>query len=179
MNRKTIAILLATALSAALSAQDITLSASQGTAAETNRALEGTDILSIMPAGVNIEQPSSVRSALRSQIQRNESRQFTGFRIRLYHDSSQQAREMSETILDDVQRAYPSLGAERTYANPYFNVTAGFFRTRIDAEKALRVLSREWPDAVIVKDKFKYPSLGEPWRHRADTVAAASVAQER
>lgn len=176
---KLFALLLAAVVSAALFAQDVTTPAAQEPVAQTNAALEGADIMNIMPSGVTVRQPASVRSALRSQIQRNESRQFTGFRIRLYHESAQQAREMSETILDAVQRAYPGLGAERTYTNPYFNVTAGFFRTRTDAEKALKVLSQDWPDATIVKEKFKYPALDEPWRHRVDTIAVTTTVQDR
>ena len=165
MNKRITGILLALLLCTALSAQESVVAEK-----EVNSALAGADILNSMPSGVSVRQSQKLREALRAQTARNESRLFTGFRIRIYHESSQQAREKSEDVLGAVNAAYPSLGADRTFAEPYFNVTAGYFRTRTDAEKALRALQADYPEATIVKEKFKYPSLTETYRNRIDTV---------
>ena len=138
---------------------------------QVNKALEGADILNIMPLNVKVKQSPSVRSALRTQISQNAERQFTGFTIRVYHDNSQQARATSERIEATLRGGYPTLPVVRSYSNPYFNVTIGNFRTRSDAEKALRSLTSEYPDATIIKDKFKYPALDGGAVYRADTLS--------
>lgn len=123
-------------------------------------AQQPDDIFYQMPSGVKVNQSVAVKNAFRSQVARNADRMFTGFRIRVYHDNSQKARETSEAVLGRIQAAFPGVVAERTYVNPYFNVVMGTFRTRTDAEKVLRTLQAEYPDASIVKEKFKYPTLG-------------------
>jgi len=138
---------------------------------QVNPALEGADILNIMPLGVKVKQSSSVRNALRSEIGRNAERRFTGFTIRVYHDNSQSARVASENVEARLRGNYPSLPVERSYSNPYFNVTVGNFRTRSDAEKALRAMESEFPDATIMKDRFKYPALDGGAVYKADTVS--------
>jgi len=138
---------------------------------QVNPALEGADILNIMPLSVKVKQSSSVRNALRSQISQNSGRQFTGFTIRVYHDNSQSARTVSENVEATLRRGYPSLPVERSYSNPYFNVTIGNFRTRSDAEKALRAMAPEYQDATIMKTKFKYPALDGGAVYRADTLS--------
>ena len=50
----------------------------------------------------------------------------------------------------------------RTYASPNFKVTVGNFRTRLDAEAFLRRIKGDFPDAFIVRERFKYPSIGQP-----------------
>lgn len=126
---------------------------------QVNPALDGLDILSVMPSCVTIRQSSAIRGALARQLESNQSRMFNGFRIRVFHDNSQSAREQSSLIEIAFRRAYPLLAVERSYANQFFNVTVGAFRTRSDAEKLLRTLSTRFPQATIVKEKFKYPML--------------------
>ena len=43
----------------------------------------------------------------------------------------------------------------------------GNFRTRLEAEALLQRLKGDFPDAFIVRERFKYPSIG-----RADTRPA-------
>ena len=55
---------------------------------------------------------------------------------------------------------YPGIQAYRSYASPNFKVTVGNFRTRLDAEALLRQIKGDFPDAFIVRERFKYPSIG-------------------
>ena len=126
---------------------------------QVNPALDGVDILVAMPPCVAVRQSSAIRSALDRQVESNRSRMFNGFRVRVFHDNSQSARERSSQIETAFRRAYPLLAVERSYSNQFFNVTVGAFRTRSEAEKLLRILASQFPQASIVKEKFKYPML--------------------
>jgi len=46
-------------------------------------------------------------------------------------------------------------------------VTVGNFRTRLEAEALLQRIKGDFPDAFIVRERFKYPTIG-----RADTRPA-------
>lgn len=139
--------------------------------AQLDSALARTGLFASMPSGVTIRQSSAIRDAFLSLSKRNrESSLFTGFRIKVYSDSSQNAREESEQVLNNFHEWYPSISVYRSYASPYFRVIAGDFRTRVDAEKALRMIRPSFPAATIIKEKMQYPSLDEGVSYVADTV---------
>ena len=62
---------------------------------------------------------------------------------------------------------YPHIHAYLSVASPNFKVTVGNFRTRLEAEALLQRIKGDFPDAFIVRERFKYPTIG-----RADTRPA-------
>ena len=58
----------------------------------------------------------------------------------------------------------------RTYANPYFKVTAGDFRTRSEAMALLVRLKDEFPRALLVKERINYPAADSKCTYIKDTV---------
>ena len=136
------------------------LSLSAIASAQVDSTLVGTGLYGYMPSNVTVKQSSAIRDSYLSVSQKNaDSQTFTGFRIRLYQSSAQSARAESESVLAVFSENFPSIPVDRTYESPYFKVTAGCFRTRVDAEKALRQVRSTYPTASIVKEKMKYPSL--------------------
>lgn len=136
--------------------------------------LLGTNIFATMPANVKVYQSPAVRSAVFTHVERNSEKMFTGFRIRIFNESAQNARAMSEAAEARFRAAYPGIATSRTYSAPFFTVTAGNFRTRVDAERALKAIRDEFPTAIIVKERFKYPSLGDQ-APQADTLTVFKV----
>lgn len=124
--------------------------------------LIGFDIFSAMPAGVSVVQSPAVRKAFGNWVENNAASVYSGFRIRIYIDSKRDAREESLSAIRRFEKMFPYIKAYRTYDAPNFKVTVGNFRTRIEAEVLLRELKDAFPDAFIVRDKFKYPSVGSP-----------------
>lgn len=122
-------------------------------------SLAGASIFSSMPKGVTVHQSGAVKAAAADQISRNAGRQMTGFRIRVFYDNAQSARNTSEAVYKAMQARYPRMTVDRSFANQYFIVTLGRFRTRIDAVKVLRELQGSYPNATIIKEKFKYPEF--------------------
>ena len=131
-----------------------------GEEVQIDSTLMGRDIFSALPERVVVRQSPAVRAALNRQVSANASKNYSGFRIRLYFASSRTAREESAAVIRRFNDLYPHIQAYRTFSSPNFKVTVGNFRTRLDAEALLRQLKGDFPDAFIVRERFKYPSLG-------------------
>jgi len=123
--------------------------------------ISGSDIFSELPGNVRVNQSYQLRETMHSQVLKNESRQFNGWRIRIYFDNKQDSRVESEAMVNRFKAKYPGYAAYRSYANPFFKVTVGDFRTKADAVAALNRISRDFPTAFVVREKFKYPALEE------------------
>ena len=138
-----------------------------GLEAQVDSTLVGRDIFSALPEQVVVRQTPAVRAALNRQARANAGKSSSGFRIRLFFASNRTAREESATVIRRFNELYPHIEAYRSFSSPNFKVTVGNFRTRIEAEAFLRKLKGDFPDAFIVRERFKYPTIG-----RADTRPA-------
>lgn len=133
-----------------------------GTEVQVDSALLGRDIFSALPEQVVVRQSAEVRTALNRQVAANADKTISGYRIRIYNASSPRAREESASVIRRFNDRFPYVEADRTYASPFFRVTAGNFRTRLEAEAFLQQVKSDFPDAFIARDRFKYPTLGTP-----------------
>ena len=139
--------------------------------------LAGKDIFHIMPlkakgdkADVEIYQSQEVASALRTQVESNSKRQISGYRVRIFFDNKQSARVESEEILKRFEAVYHDVKAYRTYANPYFKVTVGDFRTKSEAMALLSRIKSAFPRAFVVKENISYPVVDKSNAYVVDTV---------
>ena len=139
--------------------------------------LAGKDIFHIMPlkakgdkADVEIYQSQEVASALRTQVESNSKRQISGYRVRIFFDNKQSARVESEEILKRFEAVYHDVRAYRTYANPYFKVTVGDFRTKSEAMALLSRIKSAFPSAFVVKENISYPVVDKSNAYVVDTV---------
>ena len=135
-----------------------------GEEVQVDSTLLGRDIFSALPERVVVRQAPAVRAALNKQVAANAGKQYNGFRIRLYFASTRTARDESAAVIRRFNALYPHIQAYRSFASPNFKVTAGNFRTRLEAEALLQRIKGDFPDAFIVRERFKYPTIG-----RADT----------
>ena len=138
-----------------------------GEEVQVDSTLLGRDIFSALPEQVVVRQTPAVRAALNKQVAANADKQYNGFRIRLYFASTRTAREESSAVIRRFNALYPHIQAYRSFASPNFKVTVGNFRTRLEAEALLQRIKGDFPDAFIVRERFKYPTIG-----RADTRPA-------
>ena len=141
---------------------EISALSEMGTEVQIDSSLYGRDIFSVLPQDMIVIQGQEVRTALNNQVIRNEGRSFSGFRIRIFIDSKREAREASLNMLKRFNQRYPKVPAYRTYAAPNFKVSVGNFRNRVEAEAFLKLIKDEFTEAFIVRERFKYPSIGSP-----------------
>lgn len=139
--------------------------------------LAGKDIFMMMPvsedgegANVSINQSPEVADAVRKHIYANRDRTIKGYRVRIFFDNKQTARAESEKILKDFRKAYPEIAVYRVYANPYFKVTVGDFRTRSEAMEMLSRIKYSFPSAFVVKENIDYPAVDSEHAVIVDTI---------
>ncbi len=133
-----------------------------GLEVQVDSTLLGRDIFSVLPENVVVMQSPAVRNALNGQAALNAGKTVSGYRIRLFLDSSRSAREASLAVMSRFHSLYPNIPVYRTFSAPNFKVSAGNLRTRVEAERLLRILKPDFPDAFIVRDKFRFPTIGKP-----------------
>ena len=125
--------------------------------ARVDSTLVGRNILSVLGSGVKVNQSQSMRSAFDSYVSNNASKKLTGYRIRVYFDNGQNARNKSEAIARSVSAAYPGIGVYRTFESPNYKVCVGDFRTKDEALKVFHSLKSTYPTALLLKDTINYP----------------------
>ena len=125
--------------------------------AQVDSTLMGRNILSVLGSGVKVNQSQSMRSAFDSYVSNNASKKLTGYRIRVYFDNGQNARNKSEAIARSVSAAYPGIGVYRTFESPNYKVCVGDFRTKDESLKVFHSLKSTYPTALLLKDTINYP----------------------
>lgn len=133
-------------------------------------ALAGVSVFSILGDNVSLEQPSSVRTAMSGYVRTNAARKINGYRIRIFFDNRQNARSESERIQKEFSHLFPEMRTYRTYANPYFKVTVGDFRTRSEAMLQMHRIRSIYPSAFLVKEQISYPAVDRRRPVVVDTV---------
>jgi hypothetical protein len=182
-----IAILVSAVLSGlnALSAQEIVIPEGYELAdsivyrpvSAVDTTLAGKSILDIMPkkdagsiADVNIFQADTIAQAVREHVSANADRTLNGYRVRIFFDNKQSARVASEETLKRFESMFHDVAAYRTYANPYFKVTVGDFRTKSEAMALLERIRYEFPSAFVVKENIAFPVVDKDKAFVADTL---------
>ena len=127
-----------------------------GNEVQVDSTLLGKDIFSVLPENVIVLQDAAVRNALIERTEAGAEHTVNGFRIRI----SRSARESSLSVLRRFNAQYPYMSVYRSYSAPNFKVTVGNFRNRAEAEAVHRIIKSDYPDAFIVRDRFRYPTIG-------------------
>ena len=145
--------------------------------ATVDTTLVGKDVFLLMPsremgnkADVKINQTETVKEAMRRQVADNASRTLSGYRVRIFFDNKQTARVESEETLKKFESMYHDVVAYRTYANPYFKVTVGDFRTRSEAVRLLERIKGAFPSAFVVKENIAFPVVDKDNAYVTDTI---------
>lgn len=130
-----------------------------------DRSMAGKDILTLLKSegksggSIVVNQSYSLTRALRSQVNANVDRRTAGYRIRIFFDNSQNARNRSSSIQASFNASYPDIHAYRSYENPYFKVTVGDFRTKSDALRFMDRIRSEYPSVFLVREDIRYPIM--------------------
>lgn len=146
-------------------------------AAAVDSTLAGKDIFSILPSrskgapsGVTVSQSADVGRSMSAHVRSNAGRNMSGYRVRIFFDNKQTARAESEAALKRFESLYHGIAAYRSYANPYFKVTVGDFRTKSEAMSHLERIKQDFPSAFVVKENISYPVVDQEKSYVVDTV---------
>lgn len=146
-------------------------------AATVDSTLVGKNVFAVLPsrAGgssseVVVHQPSLVEKSMDAHVEANKERTLSGYRVRIFFDNRQSARTESEAALKRFESIYHDVSAYRSYANPYFKVTVGDFRTKSEAMELLDRIKNEFPSAFVVKENIAFPIVDKANAFVTDTV---------
>ena len=67
-------------------------------------------------------------------------------------------------------KTYHGIPAYRTYANPYFKVSVGDFRTKSEAMEFLEEIKHNFPGAFVTKETISYPVIDRQNSFVTDTI---------
>lgn len=146
-------------------------------AAAVDTSLVGKNIYMVLPskdkgdaADVVLHQTDSIYSAMNTHLTDNASRTLSGYRIRIFFDNKQSARVASEEALKKFESLFHDVSAYRSYANPYFKVTVGDFRTKSEAMSYLERIRKDFPSAFVVKENISFPVIDKNNSFVTDTI---------
>jgi hypothetical protein len=109
---------------------------------------------------IKVIQDSRVDSLLVLHKQINEKNpHIEGWRINIFFESGNNSKKMAvETKAKFVQNQ-ANVPCYIIFQEPYYKVMVGDFRTKMEAEKFLKEIVVEYPNAFVVADEINYPSL--------------------
>jgi len=96
----------------------------------------------------------SLVKAMDHYIKKNQTRNVSVYRLRIFFDNKQNARSVSEQVLTEFAEVYPDVPAFRGYVNPYFKATVGNFRTKSEAMKFLNQIKGQYPSVFLVRESL-------------------------
>lgn len=99
-----------------------------------------------------INQPYYLANAMDSHLNMNEKRQISGYRVSIFSDNKRNARDVSQSLMDEFVELYPDIKIYRSYVAPYFKVRVGDFRTLSEAMKFLERIKPYYQSAFVVKE---------------------------
>jgi len=107
---------------------------------------------------VHIYAPAAVQNTENKiyQYQRYNHGTFPGFRVQI---NFSQEKNAVDKMQSDFAGRYPSVPAYITYKQPYFRISVGDFRNRLQAVDFLEKIRKDYPGAFVVADKIEPPPL--------------------
>lgn len=109
-------------------------------------------------AKVVIRQDSSIMHLVYKYINYCENAKgFPGYRIRIFSDSGNNARERAKNAKSKFDAAHSEYSSYLVYKSPDFEIFVGDFRTKSEALKLLKSISSEYSSAFIVKSLITFP----------------------
>lgn len=113
-------------------------------------------------AKIKLIQSRNLERAVKEHIESAPTKKITGFRVRIYFDNKQNARGVSQEVMNSFLSKYPSIRAYWSHESPFFKVTVGDFRNRSEAMRLLNRISAEYPAAFVVRENINFPPLSSP-----------------
>ena len=82
---------------------------------------------------------------------------FQGYRIQILKASGNDALTLTEGAKAKFMKKHTDAPVYLTFDEPYYRVRVGDFRTRLEAEKFLKKISRKYPGAWVIQDYINFP----------------------
>lgn len=107
-----------------------------------------------------VYQDSRIDSLIQQHIAVNQKYPgIDGYRIMIFFDSGNNSKDTAYRVMMEFSELYPDVPAYLSFNPPYYRVRVGNFRTRLEAEKFLYALRRDYPNGWVVETTIELPKL--------------------
>lgn len=111
-------------------------------------------------AQVTLVTDPQVDSLVARHIRINEEgKGFPGWRVQIFSDSGNGARERANESRIEFVKKYPDVPAYLDFNNPNFIVRVGDFRTKLEARKFLNEVAVDFPYSFVRKALIQPPPI--------------------
>jgi len=109
---------------------------------------------------VKIIQDPRIDSLLNLHIELNEDyTQIEGWRINIFFEAGNNSKRLAVEAKSQFVNMYSDVPCYLVFQEPYYKVRVGDYRTKMEAEKFLHQIEREYPNAFVVKGDINFPNL--------------------
>ena len=109
---------------------------------------------------VSIHQDSIIDSLLVLHKKFNAlDHRIEGFRIQVFFESGNNSKIKAEEFKTAFNELYPQDSAYISFKEPFYRVRVGDYKTKFEADRALNIIRKEYPNAWVIKDKINYPII--------------------
>lgn len=96
---------------------------------------------------VHIETSSKIDQVVAKKKEYNKNlKSFKGYKIQLFYGSEKGAYELKE----EFELAFPDAPTKISFSSPNWKVQAGNFKTRLEADRAIVEIKKDFPGSTIV-----------------------------
>ena len=105
-------------------------------------------MISLKGQSQTIEQDPKIDALLKEKRKLNNDITINDvFKIQIYNGKLEESRK----ILIEFKSKFKEIEGTMIYNNPTYKVWVGYFKTRIEAEKALIDIKKQYPLALLIK----------------------------
>ncbi len=109
---------------------------------------------------IKIIQDSRIDTLLSKHIELNEEyAQIDGWRINIFFEAGNYSKRLAVEAKSQFVNRHSDVSCYLIFQEPYYKVRIGDYRTKMEAEKFLKEIEREYPNAFVIKDNINYPKL--------------------
>lgn len=109
---------------------------------------------------VQVIQDDRIDTLLVRHIELNErDPQIEGWRINIFFEAGNYSKRLAIEAKSEFVNKYTDVPCYLIFQEPYYKVRIGDYRTKMEAEKFLKEIEREYPNAFVIQDDINFPSL--------------------
>ena len=110
---------------------------------------------------IEIIQDPRVDTLLQKHLElNNQNPGIEGWRVQIFFEAGNYSKRMAIEAKSEFVGKYPHVRNYLIFQEPYYKVRIGDYRTKMEAEKFLKKIERDYPNAFVVHDEINFPELG-------------------
>ncbi|MFU8842457.1 MAG: SPOR domain-containing protein [Bacteroidales bacterium] len=109
---------------------------------------------------LTVIQDARVDSLMKKFIEVNAAYpQLKGWRVEIFFESGNFSKRLAMEARAAFIEKYTDIPSYVIFQQPYYKVRVGDFHSKMEAEKLLRAIERDYPNAFVVFDEINFPRL--------------------